>query len=61
MDGENKLKIVPVSVLYRNQATTVIQAESGKISAGDRLVLNDLLPAIEGMSLSANDEKGNSL
>jgi hypothetical protein len=39
----------------------VIQAESGKISAGDRLVLNDLLPAIEGMSLSANDEKGNSL
>ncbi|NRA24055.1 MAG: HlyD family secretion protein [Oleispira sp.] len=61
MDGENKLKIVPVSVLYRNQVATVIQAESGKISAGDRLVLNDLLPAIEGMSLSANDEKGNSL
>ena len=61
MDGENKLKIGPVSVLYRNQVATVIQAESGKISAGDRLVLNDLLPAIEGMSLSANDEKGNSL
>jgi multidrug efflux pump subunit AcrA (membrane-fusion protein) len=61
MDSENKLKIVPVTILYRNQVATVIQAKSGKISAGDRLVLNDLLPAIEGMSLSANDEKGNSL
>lgn len=61
MDSENKLKIVPVSVLYRNQSATVIQAtESATITAGDRLVLNDLLPAIEGMNLTDND-KSNSL
>jgi len=61
MDSENKLKIVPVTVLYRNQSATVIQAtESATITAGDRLVLNDLLPAIEGMSLTDND-KSNSL
>jgi len=53
MDSENKLKIVPVTVLYRNQLETVIQAAgTATISAGDSLVLNDLLPAIEGMSLS---------
>ncbi len=61
MDDEDKLKVVPVSVLYRNQSATVIQAtESATITEGDRLVLNDLLPAIEGMSLSDND-KSNSL
>jgi hypothetical protein len=61
MDSENKLKIVPVTVLYRNQSATVIQAtESATITEGDRLVLNDLLPAIEGMSLTDND-KSNSL
>jgi len=62
MDSENKLKIVPVTVLYRNQAATVIQAnEPATIAEGDRLVLNDLLPAIEGMSLSTNSEKSSSL
>jgi len=61
MDDEDKLKVVPVSVLYRNQSATVIQAtESATITEGDRLVLNDLLPAIEGMSLTDND-KSNSL
>jgi len=59
MDSENKLKIVPVTVLYRNQLKTVIQAAgSATISAGDSLVLNDLLPAIEGMSLSVDSEIG---
>ena len=57
MDSDNKLKIVPVTVLYRNQLKTVIQAAgSATISAGDSLVLNDLLPAIEGMSLSVKDD-----
>jgi hypothetical protein len=55
MDADNKLKIVPVTVLYRNQLDTVIQATApAVIEEGDLLVLNDLLPAIEGMSLSAN-------
>jgi hypothetical protein len=54
MDADNKLKIVPVTVLYRNQLDTVIQATAPVvIEEGDLLVLNDLLPAIEGMSLSA--------
>lgn len=48
MDEDDKLKIVPVTILYRNQLHTVI---SGPISEGDNLVLNDLLPAIEGMQL----------
>ncbi|MEH6450505.1 MAG: HlyD family secretion protein [Oleispira sp.] len=55
MDADNKLKIVPVTVLYRNQLDTVIQATAPVvIEEGDLLVLNDLLPAIEGMSLSAS-------
>ena len=58
MDTDNTLKIIPVTVLFRNTSETVIQvaAESGNttvLSEGDQLVLNDLLPAIEGMSLSA--------
>lgn len=57
MDADNKLKIVPVTVLYRNKSETVIQvaAELGMsvaLSEGDQLVLNDLLPAIGGMSLA---------
>ena len=61
MDGEGKLKIVAVEVLYRNKLDTVI---TGPVAEGDQLVLNDLLPAIEGMNLSANgrtkdSEKGN--
>ena len=54
MDAEGKLKIVPVVVLYRNQLNTVIQAAGSFVLAeGDQLVLNDLLPAIEGMTLSS--------
>jgi len=49
MDENDKLKIVPVTVLYRTKLHTVI---SGDISKGERLVLNDLLPAVEGMSLA---------
>jgi hypothetical protein len=54
MDAEGKLKIVPVVVLYRNQLNTVIQAAASMaLAEGDQLVLNDLLPAIEGMKLSS--------
>ena len=54
MDSDNRLKIVPVNVLYRNKLNTVIQAD---ITEGDLLVLNDLLPAIEGMKLTVNNVK----
>lgn len=59
IDVNNKLKIAPIKVLYRIEATAVIQTIDGDaIKEGDRLVLNDLLPAIEGMSLSV---KGSAL
>lgn len=54
MDSENHLKIVPVTVLYRNKLDTVIEAD---INEGDLLVLNDLLPAIAGMKLAASGTK----
>lgn len=54
MDSDHRLKIVPISVLYRNKLNTVIQAD---ITEGDLLVLNDLLPAIEGMQLSVSNIK----
>jgi multidrug efflux pump subunit AcrA (membrane-fusion protein) len=58
MSTENTLKIVPVTVLYRNQLDTVIQAnDASAIAEGDLLVLNDLLPAIEGMGLSVKKEQ----
>lgn len=67
MNAENKLKIVPIKVLYRNRSQTVIQVNEALsntkgIKEGDRLVLNDLLPAIDGMNLatleSIQREKG---
>jgi len=48
MDKEKKLKIIPINVLYRNQSQTIIE---GDLSENDKLVLNDLLPAVEGMYL----------
>ncbi|MGL1957711.1 MAG: HlyD family secretion protein [Colwellia sp.] len=48
-DEENKLKIVPITVLYRTELHTVI---SGEITVGEKVVLNDLLPAVAGMSLA---------
>ncbi|WP_299791039.1 efflux RND transporter periplasmic adaptor subunit [uncultured Shewanella sp.] len=48
MDQDNKLVIKPVTVLFRNGEEVAIQAE---VAAGDKVVLNDLIPAIQGMSL----------
>ncbi|CAM2809845.1 efflux RND transporter periplasmic adaptor subunit [Vibrio rarus] len=45
---DNKLTILPVTILYRRDQKVIIQ---GDISSGDSLILNDLLPAIPGMSL----------
>lgn len=47
-DENNTLKIVTVDVLYRRDNQVVID---GELTQGERLVINDLLPAIEGMAL----------
>ncbi|MFT5558446.1 MAG: hypothetical protein ACI9RZ_000908 [Sphingobacteriales bacterium] len=48
MDKHNKLQIKPVIVLFRNAQGVAI---SGEINALDKVILNDLIPAIAGMSL----------
>jgi len=48
MNPENKLVIKPVTILFRNGEDVAIQAE---LTLGDKVVLTDLIPAIEGMSL----------
>ncbi|CAM3978119.1 efflux RND transporter periplasmic adaptor subunit [Vibrio neonatus] len=45
---DGKLKILPVSVQYRRDQKVVV---SGEFKAEDRLILNDLLPALSGMQL----------
>ena len=57
MDENQRLKVVNVEVLYRRDNQVVIR---GELQAGDKLVLNDVLPAIEGMLLKesgSNDDE----
>jgi len=48
VNSESRLIIKPVTVLYRRDNQVVIE---GDLERGDKLILNDLLPAIEGMLL----------
>lgn len=48
IDKDNKLQIKPVTILFRNDQGVAV---SGDINADERLILNDLIPAISGMSL----------
>ncbi len=48
MDDSDRLAIRPVEVLFRSTEGVAV---SGELNEGDRLILNDLIPAIEGMSL----------
>ncbi len=48
MNEDDTLSIMPVSVRYRRDNHVVIE---GALAAGMRVVLNDLLPVIEGMPL----------
>ncbi|WP_199609557.1 efflux RND transporter periplasmic adaptor subunit [Flocculibacter collagenilyticus] len=48
MTEEDTLRMLPVSILFRNNGLVAI---SGDVQAGDRIVQNDLIPAIEGMKL----------
>ncbi|CAH8182257.1 hypothetical protein VAE308_1010009 [Vibrio aestuarianus] len=54
-DQDQRLQIKPVKVLYRRDNQVIID---GDLEQGLRLILNDLLPAIEGMLLreSENEE-----
>jgi hypothetical protein len=51
MDAQQKLQIKTVQVLFRNNQGVAI---SGELDEGERLILNDLIPAIPGMSLKIN-------
>ncbi len=55
---DNKLIILPIEIVYRRNNQVVV---AGDIKSHDRLILNDLLPAINGMQLrlakSNNDEE----
>ena len=53
MGEDNKLEIKPVSVLYRRDNQVIID---GQLKQGDKLILNDLLPAINGMLLKEADD-----
>lgn len=53
MDKHNKLSIRKVQVQFRNAQGVAI---SGELQAQERLILNDLIPAIPGMLLKVNME-----
>lgn len=48
MDKDNKLIIHSIEVLFRTEDGVAIK---GELQPGDRVVINDLIPAINGMSL----------
>ncbi|HFQ5142082.1 TPA: efflux RND transporter periplasmic adaptor subunit [Vibrio vulnificus] len=56
MDEQSRLRIVPVTVLFRRDNQVVID---GKLSHGQKLIVNDLLPAIEGMQLKEASSEAN--
>ncbi|PMM40984.1 efflux RND transporter periplasmic adaptor subunit [Vibrio splendidus] len=54
MDDNSRLQMVNVEVLYRRDNQVVV---SGDLQTGDKLILNDLLPAIEGMLLKESNSQ----
>jgi len=58
MDSNNKLQIKAVNILYRTEQGVVI---TGELHEGQNLVVNDLIPAIAGMSLKTADNKEQAL
>ncbi|TFH89518.1 efflux RND transporter periplasmic adaptor subunit [Vibrio ouci] len=54
MDDESKLQIKTVNVEYRRDNQVVID---GDLNQGDKLILNDLLPAINGMLLKESSSE----
>jgi multidrug efflux pump subunit AcrA (membrane-fusion protein) len=58
MTPESTLKIQQVEVLYRRDNQVIID---GEIEQGEKLILNDLLPAIQGMLLKEAQSEGTDL
>ena len=54
MDDNSRLQMVNVEVLYRRDNQVVV---NGELQTGDKLILNDLLPAIEGMLLKESNSQ----
>ncbi|CAK2820819.1 putative HlyD-like secretion protein [Vibrio crassostreae] len=54
MDDNQRLQVVNVEVLYRRDNQVVV---SGELQTGDKLVLNDVLPVIEGMLLKESNSE----
>lgn len=48
MDEQNRLKILPVNILFYTETEVAISAD---LELGSQVVTNDLMPAIEGMKL----------
>ncbi|MCW8335592.1 efflux RND transporter periplasmic adaptor subunit [Vibrio paucivorans] len=48
LNQQSHLEILPVEVLYRRDNQVVVD---GELEEGDKVILNDLLPAIDGMLL----------
>ncbi len=55
MDDEGKLVIKPIRVLFRTQDGVAID---GELEEGQQLILNDLIPAIPGMSVRVAEPAG---
>ncbi|PJC85582.1 HlyD family secretion protein [Vibrio sp. HA2012] len=49
--ADNRLQIRPVSVVFRREHSVVVE---GDFTQGEALIVNDLLPAIEGMLLKTS-------
>ena len=58
MDSEQRLSMVQVEVLYRRDNQVVVR---GELKQGDKLILNDVLPAIEGMLLRETGDDSTSM
>lgn len=59
MNTDNRLQMKPVKVQYRRDNMVII---SGDFRGGEQVILNDLLPAIEGMllrNITPSDGEGN--
>jgi hypothetical protein len=52
MSQDNTLDIREVAVQYRRDGLVII---AGDVMEGDKIILNDLLPAVEGMLLRDTD------
>lgn len=58
MNAENRLEMRDVNVKYRRDNQVII---SGDLEAGEKVILNDILPAIEGMLLRDSESDDHSV